>query len=276
MIPYYLFSVIRTFIVVIQYNSVNHFTKYVRDLIYRGAPKGAGYGGLWFLSCLFFMNIIFALLRKIKNKPLILVISIVIFYLRVYYIPLWNPNIFNSHWFYNIDSVFYYLPFFIIGWITFPLINDLRGKSNNQKSLKIILVLLWIIAGIYNGYLFFGTDLLLSVSQSQYYTLLLLIIQPLICTFFYIGVSMILEKVVLFQNFGKSSLYLCGNEDIAKWLIESGVGLFGINITIVNPLTAWIYSFILICLIYKYFIPIQSKILKIINNKIFRVGLKTG
>ncbi len=225
-------------------------------------------GSLWFLTCLFVVEIIFIFIKKIKFKLLMLVIGIGCFYFADVIL---KPNpVVKPKMYYNIDSALYFIVFYIIGFILFRKINEILTVRNTRNNA--IVGVIGSISFIYSALLFFDRDLLSSTYTIPFAGELFKIIRVIVVIFMWVGISYILQNVEVFNFIGKNTLYLCGNEYIIKTLVPSLMGLIGLTIKLSNPLVSYIYAFALMYLVCRYIAPVEKKVLSIIyqfiSNKI--------
>ena len=66
------------------------------------------------------------------------------------------------------------------------------------------------------------------------------------------------EKSSQLSYVGSQTLWLCGNESIAKNIVKAMVGILGFSIDISNALEAIIYAGVLILLIICILMPIEK------------------
>ena len=212
-------------------------------------------GSLWFLTCLFLMEISFEVMRRYLNRYLILIICILaslVFnrYLAINYPFMW----------YNVDSVFRYAVYYAIGYCFFPSIEKLFKLDTNIK--KGLFYLSGIGALCYSTLLFNEHDLLSPLYSIPYIGFAFSILGTLIPIWFVLILAKIFEKIAIFRNLGAHTLYLCGNEYIAKNMIPAVIGLLGLDITISNPLAAFLYTAFLLIFADRVLRPIEKRIIR--------------
>lgn len=217
---------------------------------------------LWFLTCLFVMQIMFAIIRKIKNKVLILVVCTVIYTVyKLYILPCFAGGATD---YFNIGSALHYVIYYAIGYVAFPGIMKLFELNTRLK--KMLFMFSGIVSGVYASLLFWGKDLFAKLNYVPVVTLYVPIFRALVCIWFVFIVAKMLENVALFRAIGRDSLYLCGSERIIRLLLISFLSFLGISINISTPLVAYVYAFILVFLAYKILVPLFKKILYWINS----------
>ena len=62
-------------------------------------------------------------------------------------------------------------------------------------------------------------------------------------------------------------MYFCGNEFIIKELVPQILGIFNISITISTTIQAYIYCFLLLCLVEKLLMPSEKLIIEKLQNE---------
>lgn len=263
MVPFFGFSLLSIIIYILLNNPEYNSILELLTIVCNGNIRNTFFAmGLWFLSCLFLMEIIFKIIKKFNNKLLIFLICLIMFVIAEGFIiprPIIEP-----HWLYNLDSVFYYIIFYAIGYIIYPLIVKLFELDTRKK--KISFYILGIISFFYAGLVFFEKDYLRSLLEL---IPLIRILSPIIRTFILIISNLILAKILenisLFTTIGKDTLYLCGNEFIIKSICSSLVELIGLRLTFNTPLHVYLYTMILLILSIKFLHPLERKFINSIK-----------
>ena len=169
-------------------------------------------GALWFLTCLFFVNIIFWVLnRKIKNKYLLGLVLLIIA-ITEYYCKISLP--------YSLDAALFMLLVFYFGYV-FRL-TEPNLKWNQELLLGVVLLIISFVCIFQNG--------LCNVRTYQYPNLLLFYFNALcaILAYFYLA-KFIFNFISLkpFLYIGKNSLnYLALNQIIITVIPNFGGGSF--------------------------------------------------
>ena len=249
LIPYFFFA----FASLLGYSMVGHHEKeeifqYI-GIILCGAIRNKYLApSLWFLTCLFAIEILFIFLRRIKFKVILPIIGIATYYL-------YSPIIVSKcgggiKWPYNIDSAFQYLPFFIAGYLVFPLFAWIMKADRCYK--KVIIFVCGMLSFIYAIMLWNGNDFLVG------YGLLGSIVLMLAA----INIGVILQKVRFVTDIGKNTLYMCGHEWLAKAFF-AGIVYRLFHVAIDRP--AVVYAFTIgVLLVSNYLIvPIEKRIIKV-------------
>lgn len=186
-------------------------------------------GGLWFLSCLFVIEILFSFIKKMNKKIIIFITCLILFMFSQFLIS--PPPTVQPSWYWNIDSALYYTIFYCIGFITYePVLKLFRSKKSLVKWISNIALLLCFI---YSFSLFWQNNLLSKIiGLNDIIGKMFEIITPLPSIFLVLRVSYFLSGVEILERLGRASLYLCGNEFIIKELVPQILGIFNISITI--------------------------------------------
>lgn len=257
LIPFYFFSFFSIFIYAIRANADINSIASLLILVINGAVRNTFFASsLWFLTCLFIVQIIFSFIKK-TNKYLIALISMFLY--MIVNIMLVPAPISSPSWVYNIDSAFHYLIFYSAGYIMFPMIISLFKLDNTNK--KIIFIVTGVIALLYSILLFFGKDIFVFMPNHEVTSIIINVIRPLILIWLIFEISLLCSNIKLMSNIGTNTLYLCGSEYIIKILFLTILEIIGVNLQLPNPLATYIYTFILIVTANKYLIPIEKKVL---------------
>ncbi len=258
LIPAFIFSLLTILVTSIDNFELSTILHQMKNILKGCIRNTSGMYGIWFLTCLFTMKVIFSFLRRIDRKWLITIG--IIFYLIADFIikpsPLISPKIY-----YNLDSALYYFNYFIAGYLMLPIIESLFKQDKKPK--KIILYSYLIISFIYAIMLYFGHGM------HNYFEInsLVIVIDSYIMIFFVIGASYILRNIKLFHIIGKNTLYLCGNEIVIKSLIVLIVNILGLSIIDNHRSILIIYVFILLIFINFIIIPIERPLMSLIMGK---------
>ncbi len=217
---------------------------------------------LWFLTCLFVMQLMFFIIKKVKYKVLIFAIVLGTYIIANYVLnphPLGVPSMY-----YNVDSALYYLIYYTIGYLAFPYILKLFELDTKKK--KVLFGTTAILSLGYTMGMFFGVDVLSYLNFPQWSGIYTAVFATCIMIYAYLVVAKIVEDVEVLADIGKNTLYLCGSEYIIKLIVSSFAGIFGLSICVPTPLAGYIYTGVLLFVANKYLVPIE----KYIINKIVR------
>ena len=211
---------------------------------------------LWFLTCLFVIKNTFFVLRKtIKIKWLVFLLCAALYCISEL---LLNPT--NPQMAYNIDSACYYIIFYALGYYGFsPLQRLLDWKKPINKAISICL---GAVLFIYAALLFFGRDLLAYLNDNAIMHLIHPVLKGVFVILLVLIVSKAIENVKLFGLLGKNTLFLCGSEHLIKLFVPMCFQIVGLNISFPNPLATYFYTFFLLVLCNKTFVPIEKAVFK--------------
>jgi len=258
LLPFYAFGLLSFMCEAINSNSTLALHNGWLPLLQGGIRNKIPYaGGLWFLSCLFLIQILFSILKLCKHKSLILIGCLGV-YLAAEYLIKPHPAT-MPHWYYNLDSACYYLVFYGLGWFLFPLINRLlEARAIQARIGKAVLTLLCLIcsASVFFGHGPFAKVLALHPALH----VLLGVAEPMTSIWLVIMVSRYFPGELM-KAIGRNSLYMCGNEYIIKSLAPLTLAIVGLPLAVTTPLQAYIYSFILLLVVHKVLVPLEKPIL---------------
>lgn len=208
---------------------------------------------LWFITCLFCVEMIYNTIRKRKNKQLhilfILIISVLIGYLLI---KLNTPRL---PW--GINVAFFALAFFGLGNLikqTKLYVKFTKIRSNLiLVSLTIIFVVLNFITSDFNGRI--------DMNENSYGNLFMFYISSILGIVSIICFSRIFEKNKIFIFYGKRTLIILGFHGITLSIIKA-IQLFILGIpleTLSNNLfTGIIYSIITFILLIPLFFILEN------------------
>ena len=257
LIPFYCFAFISVIIKVISEKTAgSQIWDYVL-IILKGAIRNTFFApALWFLTCLFVMEIIFKIIKCFNLKALLVIIPVVCFILSEFVI---KPRAIREPSMpYNVDSTLYYIIFFAVGYLTYPLINRLFELNTAVKKKAFIIV--YIVTVLYCLVVFFRKYLFAAGIKDWNVLKFTMLIRAFIMGMAVIMTARLLAKVPHIAKFGRKTLFLCGNEWITKALIADIFLLFGLDINhLFNPLITLVYTTILIILNVFILIPVEEK-----------------
>lgn len=259
LIPFFFFGIVSIVFNVLLNNisSLNEIKNMLISLA-KGAIRNDFFaGGLWFLTCLFVIKLEFYFIKKVKIKSLIIIICLCMYYISERVI---SPRpILQPHWIYNIDSSFYYIIFYAIGYVSFPKIQKLFQLENKRNH--IIFYTAGIMSILYAAFLFFGKDFLTKIPDVLYISLFIPIVRAVIVIWMYFFVARCCNNIQVMVDIGKNTLYLCGTEYIIKNVMACIISTLCLGLNFISPISVYIYTYILLLLANKYFVPIEKRII---------------
>ncbi len=214
---------------------------------------------LWFLTCLFVIEIAFKAIKMIKFKAIrILIITSVILTKPFYY---HEPSLL-----FNIDSI-YYVFYFALGYYLYSAINIL---FDNAKY-RLLKILLFIGTGAYAIIEFFNCNPLDKVIIAtkwinNIYSTVHASSRALLLIAFAILLSKLFCNVRVFQKIGSDTLYLCGTEYLLKQFIFGIAGLFGFDRTAGAPFTTYLYVIVMIIIGTWLVSPLLRRLVKFLQK----------
>lgn len=264
MIPFWFFCALSVLVYTLHFNLGIDVVKDSLKIIFKGCIRNEFFAAsLWFLSCLFIMEILFKILKFLKFKWVILLVCIFSFVLAETVLdprPIAAPS-----WWYNLDSALYYIIFFGIGYVSYPLITKLFTLDTLYK--KIIFAVSGVFSLVFASLVFFNSyDITTLLDKIPFIRLFSPVVRALIIIWLNLIVAKTIENISLLNQIGQNTLYLCGSEYISKAFISLFLGLVGLNITVSYPLQAFIYSFILLLFGWKVLAPLEKRAITKINQ----------
>ncbi len=222
----YLFLIIINMIVLVFLGEADFITyiKYVKQFIW-GIRNQMPAASLWFFFCLFCVAVLFDLLRRVLKRKSLLFLASLLFYLTAVMLLPNRPDITPS-WFFNVDSACYYLIYYTTGYIAKEALFEDRTEGQAW----------WI-----KWAEFFGIGTVFAYSYTVYmkkdFLGELFALVPLLGGLFYpiiramliITGNIIVAKTLTgskkLSYIGTQPLWLCGNEAIAKHIMNALAGI---------------------------------------------------
>ena len=215
-------------------------------------------GSLWFLTCLWVMDLVFPLIRKWKPVYLLLLVAAI----RVVTVKIWLPSPLDApSWWYNVDSAFCYFPYYLLGYL---LIRPIRSfLEDGRKKTAWIRHGIGIASLIFAGYVFgCQADFVLPLYNSvPGYDILGIPLHYLLMIASVIYVSWLLRGVKLLAWIGRDTLYLCGNENLIKLIVPLLAQTFGLALPPAEPWAICLYAAALILLACFTLVPLERGLL---------------
>lgn len=264
LLPFFTFSVL-TIVVdsIYQQYSLEYIISLVK-IVLRGCVRNTFIApSMWFLSCLFVVEIVFKLIKYLKNKWLILLVCTLIHLFYQYTITFHLAP--TPSWIYNVDSACYYLMFYALGYVLYPYIRTLFLLDSLVK--RILFCSSGIISAVYAILLFFGLDYIRSLEINYFVSIFTALTKILLLIWFNLFLAKLFEKVELFHTIGKETLYLCGTEYVIISLVANFFCLFGFVINPYTPLSSYVYTCLLLFVGIKIVIPLEKSLAKKMKPK---------
>ncbi|TYP07814.1 acyltransferase family protein [Xenorhabdus doucetiae] len=249
-IPYFIFSLISLVFFSLYYNSSFIQAREMASQIIPGIRNHIFAASLWFLPCLFIIISTYSsLFFIIKNKFVILLIFFCLFLASSKFGIGFSPKIF-----FNIDSAALYIIYYAIGayFSNFILKFDIKKLPNSRKTICYV-IMVGSIALFINAY-FFGASYIYSGFKNDYIKIIL----SLLITLILFIPNIIASRYITFTpiiTLGKSTLVLCGTEQLIKTVTYSSFKMFGLDIYLHNPIDTIVYT--ILCLLISYFTVVK-------------------
>lgn len=265
LVPYLLFALLSTMVKVITENlTITEALPFVGELAVGAVRNHVFASPLWFLTCMFVVTVLFAFIKKLRRPVLIFAACFASYLVAIFLIkptPAQEP-----HWFFNFDSALYYLIFFGMGYILFPLVNRLL-TSPTRKS-RAFLGVSGFLVSIYTVLLFFQKDVCRMLAGLVGFQVVTPILRAMLVIYFWILVAYLLRNQTLLAKIGRNTLYLCGSEYIIKNTFPYMIELLGLGISLSSPMATYIYSAIVLYLAYRFLVPLEKKLIAFCTNGI--------
>lgn len=264
MIPYFISSLIYLlFLLLTKSIPLNSVPSKLLEVL-TGIRNYSFIGPLWFINCLFVMQVINKTLSKIyKDKKYYYILTSIIFLIITTSIfPILKINIPSLFW--NIDSALYYYFYFTLGMILYPQLNKIKLNKNKPHE-TIILALTFISLTIFTYYVYKEGGAYLYQKLNINNDLLYIIyyhIKTIILIIYNVLIAKILSKIKPLQLIGRNTLYLCCIELMWKSITWKTFTLLGIYFNINMLHTLCLYIIIIQYLASKYIIPVINIIKK--------------
>lgn len=266
MIPFFCFALLSIIIFALREHPDIKNILYQIYIVLRGCVRNTFFAAsLWFLSCLFLVAICFFIIKKVRNKILIIIISTILFSIAEFGI---SPRpIVQPHMLYNFDSMLFYIIFYALGYVLFrPMQLLFELNTLSKKSFYIILS---ITTGLFTLAMFYNYPITAEWFSPIIDIYIHDLFTPIIIILFVCLLSRILAGLKYVPQWGTKTLFLCGNEYIVKELIFTLISLCGFNIEIQSPLQVCIFIIIAFSINLIIIIPIEVSISNMIKNKFF-------
>lgn len=262
MVPFWIFAGMSAIVSIICWEKQWSEVKGLIVEVLRGVVRNTYVAGsLWFLTCLFVMQMLFFVIKKVRYKSIILLLVALCYVVAIYVL---NPSPASLPcMYYNVDSALYYIIFYGIGYVAFPYIKDMFELDTIKKK--------WIFAGTalvslgYTMSVFFGFDLFTMLAGVPFSKDVLSVVSPCVMIYAYLVVAKLLEDVTVLAQIGENTLYLCGSEYMIQVLFVEAMALLGLAVDTSGPVRGYIYTGILIYLANRFLVPIEKYIIQKVN-----------
>lgn len=259
LIPFYVFALLSVCVYVILLDLPLSSIGSQLILIMKGCVRNTFIvHGLWFLSCLFVMEIVFFFIRRVRSKLIILSLCVAIYAVYVFLVFPRFAGVPSIP--YNVDSMCNYIIYYGLGYLLYPYI--LRLFALKDKCDRLVFAFIGVICCAYAALVYFGKDIISTPfnSASLAVRYLFAVVSDLLLIMAVLVSAKLLEGIAAFRKTGCETLYLCGNEFIVRTLLINAAGIFGISIVHINPLQTWILVAILLYVSTKWLIPAEKRL----------------
>lgn len=272
MIPYFVFSLIYLLFLFITKNVfINDVPSMLLEIL-TGIRNYSFIGPLWFINCLFVMQVLNKFLSKIykEKKHYYILTGFFLLIITTCIFPILKIDIPSFFW--NIDSALYYYFYFTLGMILYPKLNKIKLNKNKPFGI-IVLILIFIVltAFTYCIYKKGGIYLYQKLNiNNDFLYILYYHIKTIILIIYNVIIAKILSPIKPFQLIGRNTLYLCCIELLWKsitWKVFTFLGIY-FNTSMLHTLC--LYIIIILYLASKYIAFLKNALEKL--KKKFKIS----
>ena len=272
-LPYFAFSLINLAVDVLTWGSDFSGFRELLSAMFMGVRTQTVAAALWFLPCLFVISVAHYLLKKMLRKDWLVVLVCLGFYvvteIGIPYRPVGEPRMF-----FGIDSAMSSILDYALGAVAFPFLREFRFHALRLWAKALFLLAAAFCAAVACVVYFKGPSFpiealpfALPKAVSVFYSAGL----ALAFLFLHIVAAKIIARVPLFLDIGRSTLILCGTENIVKETLAALVSLMGLKLQIPSQFAALVYALLLLYLSSKTIVPWIRKHSKILSGA-YRFG----
>ena len=258
LVPFFFFGLLYLGVMAIHENRTEGLAEHLLTLAKGATRNQFPAGSLWFLTCLWVMDMIFPLMRKLK--PVLL--AMIALAIQVITIKVLNPcPLFDPRLWYNIDSAFCYFVYYLLGFVLVQPIQKLLASESRKGQIGKHVA--GILCLIYAAYVFVSRAEFISPLYWNLpgYDMFGTLLHYLTMCFAVIYVAWWLKDLASLQSIGRDTLYLCGNENLLKLAVPIAAQMIGLPITLFSPLAVVLYSALLILVARYTVIPLEKRLL---------------
>ena len=259
LVPFFVFGALTIFLDVVLTNSSENVEENLRILLLGATRNQFLSAALWFLTGLFCVELLFSLLKKLPSKCLMLLLALVLTVVQQFVI---SKHFGYPALYYNIDSAFLYLFYYVLGHCLFlPINNFLKSTDRTCMILKYVS---GFASFLFCVLLFLGKIMQVPFSRiNGPLDYVCYMVRALICIWFFIIASYSLRNSIRLRRIGQNSLYLCASEYYIRKLTSVFIAMIGGELLVTNPLQAYLASGILIILSMHFLVPAGKTLLKV-------------
>lgn len=255
LLPFFFFALLSILLQILLYRPGMNFVKDWLVILLKGCVRNTFLAGaLWFLSCLFVISVLFEAVKLLRHRWLMLAVCLLIHYASEKWLP-FRPAV-DPRWYYNLDSALYYLVFYCLGYVLFPLIN--RVLEAEEIWQRVLVGLSFGAAVVFAVSVFYGKNVFARVYGLPVLDVVGPLFVVLLLIWFVIGAAFVCRRIRLFQAMGRNSLYLCGSEFLIKSLVPYGLLRLGFVLNVDTPVKVFLYSFVLLVAANYTFAPLEK------------------
>ncbi|MBL5924944.1 acyltransferase family protein [Enterobacter asburiae] len=202
---------------------------------------------LWFLPCLFIVMVVFKGLHSFSDNKLIIFIICTLTMIASVYLPE-NPVSFSPLLPYGLDSAAYYIFWYCLGSLSKSKVIAFFD-DDNLATKTVFTISLFFAAFCFFGLMHPYENAVTNLVGGRAYSILW-IIPTLILFVACVPVAKVLAPLKPVRYLGSNTLFLCGNEQIAKTTFIAMIGISGHALNIGDEYYSFIYTCMLMIMIY--------------------------
>ena len=261
LVPSFFFSLLSLVTAILQYRLPSrNILRYLKIMLEGNIRNQFLAGSLWFLTCLFVMELLFKLLTLAlpRRKLAILLICLAACILS-------ETVIHPPKYLYNLDSALSYLVYYGAGFAAYPVILSLLRLDTSRK--RWFAGLSGLLTFVYAACLYQKIDPFGFLYENPWTSMGYTILKALVLIWLNLVIAKLLEQNTLLNALGRNSLYLCGNEYIIQTIMTAALSMLGLELAFPTPFTCYLYIAFLFLLCLKWLIPAEKWLLKAITEK---------
>lgn len=211
---------------------------------------------MWFLPCLFFVIIFFAIIHTLVKSKISIMLIVTVSMALTIFLPQ-NPVSYSPNLPYGLDSALYYIFWFALGFcIRDSFIPYFDHSGLVQKSIT-------ALSGAFAVLCFFGlhhyyANALTEIIGGKAYVLAWTL-PTLILFIACIPLAKQLANIQAVRFLGSNTLFLCGYETIVKTSFIAFIGIAGHSLNIADEYYTVIYISVLMFILYKVKHSVNAK-----------------
>lgn len=248
MIPYFFFEAL----VILKYSVHHHTLAELSQILVEGFLGRRNHvGSEWFLTGLFTVSVLFALLCCLsRSRVTAAAISFLLFAFYPQILSALHIEPLSLLW--NLDSALDYTVYFALGSLLYPAVKTLSERETplcRRLFYPLLVLSLAVTACVYYRGGAFLETLLPFLRPLRLANLL----QTLVLFLFQLFLSLVLVRVPLIQRVGRNTLVCCGSETMITSILPIVFAKLGVPVVFPHPIVTVIWSAFCLAVSYMTF-----------------------